>query len=329
MVEETNGALRTKNTQVSVDREDVLQYIGILLFMSVYKYPSLESYWGEHAFAPIQKTMSLTRFIAIDKLLCLENKSDRIGKGQPGYDPLVRIRKIADELNKQFDGIPKVARLCVDHQLLSRKEKRSVQVQNKLQQTGLKLFVLCDALGYVYKFEICNGSVDNIASPGSPDLGAASNIVVRLSQSVPDRMHHTMCFDNNFTSVPLLMYLRSRGIYSVGSFRSDEISNCKLPLECELKNEPSGYSAEYVSNVNGASVNVVLWKNDKCIRMASTYAGVEPLKRMPDPNQQRTKANRSDKGQKPSIDFPHVNKSNYDYDSSYFLEINGKIFGFL
>lgn len=205
-------------------------------------------------------------------------------------------------------------------------EKRHLQqrMQNKPQKGGLKLFVLCDSHGYVYKFEMSNGAVDNIVLPGTPDLGAMSNVVVRLSKSVADDMHHIMCFDNDYTSIPLLMYLRSRGIYSLGSFRSNEISGCKLPLESEIKNQPKGYSIEFVSNVNDASVNVVLWKDDKCLRMASTYVGVEPFTSTTNSNQQRAKATRTDRKEKSSIDdnWPHVNKQ-FHYSSLYIPETNG------
>lgn len=76
---------------------------------------------GKNAFTPIAKAMTRNRFDAIKKYLCFENDDDRKRKGEPGYDPLFRLRKVADELNKTFDSIPKPARLCVDEQMCSTK----------------------------------------------------------------------------------------------------------------------------------------------------------------------------------------------------------------
>lgn len=90
---------------------------------------------------------------------------------------------------------------------------------NKPHKWGIKLFVLCDSNGFAYRFEIYNGAGDNIILPDTPDLGATSNVVVRLSQTISNFVHHILYFDNFYTSLPLLVYLRARGIYSLGTVR--------------------------------------------------------------------------------------------------------------
>lgn len=92
---------------------------------------------------------------------------------------------------------------------------------NKPHKWGIKLFVLCDSNGFAYRFEVYNGAGDNIILPDTPDIGATSNIVIRLSQTIPDFAHHILYFDNFYTSLPLLVYLRARGIYSLGTVRGN------------------------------------------------------------------------------------------------------------
>lgn len=57
IVQETNRAVMQTESNVifETDVNEMYKYIGILLYMSIYNYPNIESYWGENAFAAIQK----------------------------------------------------------------------------------------------------------------------------------------------------------------------------------------------------------------------------------------------------------------------------------
>ena len=195
--------------------------------------------------------------------------------------PYFRIRKLADEINVQQNSIPKTARLCVDEQMCSTKLKHHLRqyMPNKPHKQGIKLFVLCDSHGYAYRFEIYNGAGDNVVLLGTPDLGSTANVVVGLSQTIPNFVHHILYFDNFYTSLPLLVYLRARGIYSLGTMRVSRIPNCKLPLESAIKDKERGYSTEYVGSAYGIEISTVLWKDSKSVRLASTYVGIEPFGR--------------------------------------------------
>lgn len=97
------------NTNFKVNEVKIYRYIGILMYTSVYRYPNLESYWSENAFAPIANTMAVKRFMVIKKHLSFQDEVSRKRKGQLGYDPIFRIRKFATTLNARFDSIPKTA----------------------------------------------------------------------------------------------------------------------------------------------------------------------------------------------------------------------------
>lgn len=178
---------------------------------------------------------------------------------------------------------------------------------NKPHKWGIQLFVLCDSHGYAYRFEIYNGAGDNVVLPGAPDLGSTANIVVRLSQTVLDFVHHIIYFDNFYTSLPLLVYLRARGIYSLGTIRANRISNCKFPPDTVVNKEARGYSVEYVGVAYGIDISTVLWKDNKSVRLASTYVGIEPYSRA-GPEQQRAKAARFDRKEKRfvNVDCPQI-----------------------
>lgn len=137
---------------------------------------------------------------------------------------------------------------------------------NKPHKWGVKLFVLCDSHGFAFKFEVYNGAGDNVVLPDTPNVCATSNVVIRLSQTIPNFQHFILYFDNFYTSIPLLVYLRSSGIYSLGTVRANRIPNCKLPLDSDIKNEERGFSTENVTNALGVDVSTVLRKDNKCVR---------------------------------------------------------------
>lgn len=179
----TNHAARVKNieTRFTVSSNEIRQFIGILVFMSVVRCPNTPFYWGQYGIPTIQNAMPRNKFNAIKQYLSFADASKRKKRGEDGYDAIFRIRALSDGLNAKFDAIPKTARLCVDEQMCSTKARHHLRqyMPNKPHKWGVKLFVLCDSHGYAYRFEIYNGAGDNRILPGMADLGACANVVVQ------------------------------------------------------------------------------------------------------------------------------------------------------
>lgn len=72
---------------------------------------------------------------------------------------------------------------------------------------------------------------NDIILPSTPNIGSSGNVVIRLSQTVPNFVNHIMYFDNFYFSLPLIVYLRARGIFTLGNIKSNRIPNDKLPKE--------------------------------------------------------------------------------------------------
>lgn len=198
-------------------------------------------------FRNISDCMSRNKFDAIKKWLSFNDESERIRKGQDGYDSLFRLRKLATHFNARFNSIPKNARLSVDEQMCSTKMVHHLRqyLPDKPHKWGVKFFVLCDSNGYSYVFEIYTGARhDDIILPDTPNIGVTGNVVIRLTQTVPDFINHIIYFDNFYTSLPLQVYLRARGIFAVGTIRSNRIPNCKFPSgkdgKAKLNKKPRG-----------------------------------------------------------------------------------------
>ena len=111
--------------------------------------------------------------------------------------------------------------MCVDEQMVPFKGSSSLKqyVPSKPHKYGYKFFVLCDAKGIIYNFEIYSGKINPCEN--YPNLGASSNIVLKLCEVIPSNLNHLLYCDNWFTSYPLLHELSQRGIYCLGTVRSN------------------------------------------------------------------------------------------------------------
>lgn len=112
--------------------DEIKRFMGINYYMSVFKYPSVRSYWGEYGFSPIIESMTRNRHDKIRQFLHFNNNETMsrrqygiIPQNDSSYDRLYKIRPIITALNNNFKEVPKRARLCVDKQICATKIKHS------------------------------------------------------------------------------------------------------------------------------------------------------------------------------------------------------------
>ncbi|XP_055307022.1 piggyBac transposable element-derived protein 1-like, partial [Sitodiplosis mosellana] len=232
-------------------------------------------------------------------------------RGANDYDVLYKIRPLIKHFNERFATIPKEQEMSVDEQMCRTKMKASnirQYMPKKPHKWGFKLFALCDSNGFCHAFEVYTGAKDNVVLENAPDLGAASNVVVRLTQGVPDFVNQIINCDNFFMKPALVIYLRSRGIHSLGTVRCNRIPNCKLPNDEAMKRKERGYSEEYVANILGCTISSVVWNDTKAVRLLSSYVGVLPFKDEFDRRRKLNKVSRWDKLSKTrkEIDCPRL-----------------------
>lgn len=278
---ETNLYLTQKNpnNNFNVSELEIQQFIGMVYIMSLIQLPRVTNHWSSVLGTPlIQQTMTANKFEKIRQYLHFNDNSKCLPRNNPDTDRIFKIRPVVDALNEAYSKVPLEPRLCVDEQICSTKARNTLKRYNpkKPHKWGYKLNVLSGLSGFAYNTEIESGK-ENIVRAEEPDLGASSNVVVRLSRMIPRRQNYKVYFDNYFTSLHLLEYLAKEGIYGLGTIRRNRIPNCKLPSEKELLNKDRGYSEEYVANVGGVDVSTTVWKDNKIVTLASTFAGQNPV----------------------------------------------------
>ena len=70
---ETNRAAHMENinTKFAVDSGQIRRYIGVLIFMSIFRYPNIELYCSEFGFRKIPDCIARNKFEAIKKYLTM------------------------------------------------------------------------------------------------------------------------------------------------------------------------------------------------------------------------------------------------------------------
>lgn len=269
------------NKPANISTLEIKQYLGIIIYMSVIHLPNIRSYWSEDlGIDKIIQTMTVNRFEKIRQHLHFNNNETIIPKDHPDHDRLHKIRPLIEHLNERFCSIPLESSLSIDEQMCSTKVRHFMKqyMPNKPHKWGFKLFVLCGVSGFSYKFELYAGQENDPSKrlQNEPDLGASSNVVVRLSRIIPKNKNYRLFFDNYYTSLPLLIYLSKQGIYSLGTIRRNRLPNCKLPDEGQMKKEARGTTVEYVGSADGVDLSCVAWKDNKLVTMLSTFVGTHP-----------------------------------------------------
>lgn len=278
--EETNlyQVQNDPNSTFRVTEMDIRQFMGVVYLMSLIRLPRVTNHWNPILGTPIiQDTMPLNKFEKVRQTLHFNDNSKNLPRNDPGYDRIFKIRPVVESLNAAYKKVPLEEHLCVDEQMCSTKARNVLKRYNpqKPHKWGYKIYVLSGVSGYAYKTEIETGK-ENITLPEEPDLGAASNVVMRLARLIPRHQNYQLYFDNYFTSLRLLEYLAKEGIHSLGTIRRNRIPDCKLQPEKILLKKPRGHSEEYVADVNGTDISNVAWKDNKIVTLVSTFAGIQP-----------------------------------------------------
>lgn len=183
---------KNPSKHLKITTNDIKSFIGIVLLMPVVKMPSVRMYWNKVlGLELIYNAMSVNLFEKIKSNIHFSDNSKMQDRVSPDYDRLYKIRPLLDHLNKKVLMVPIEENVSVDEQICSTKARHSLKTYNpaKPHKWGYRLYFLCGASGFGYHFFVYGEKIET-----SPDLGAASNAVVKLSQVIPDFLNHKVFF---------------------------------------------------------------------------------------------------------------------------------------
>ena len=100
--------------------------------------------------------------------------------------------------------------------------------------------------------------------------------MLKLCENLPANCSHLLFFDNWFSTLPLLLKLKSLGYQTTATLRKNRIAKCPLKSEKDLNKDGRG-SFDYRTDAN-SQLHIVRWLNNKCVQLVSSYAGVKASK---------------------------------------------------
>ena len=138
----------------------------------------------------------------------------------------------------------------------------------------MKVFILCSNKGVIYDFELHIGKIQ--PADDAPDLGASSNIVLRLAKNIPTDKHYLLYFDNWFTSLPLVCHLAKSKIFRLGIVR--RLPGCDLPSDKDMKKNGKGIHIEKESDIDSTTLRAIKWLNRKGVTLLTSFDSAYPIK---------------------------------------------------
>ena len=132
---------------------ELKKFLALIIVMGIVQLP-----YASSSFSSIMKR---DRFSLILRFLHLSDSSKYIPKGQPGYDPLYKIRPFVNPLLKNFQSAYNLGReVSIDESMIGFKGRlHFIQyMPDKPTKRGMKAFVLADSKnGYSYNWRLYTG----------------------------------------------------------------------------------------------------------------------------------------------------------------------------
>lgn len=282
MITEQTNLYSTQETgkAMKVTTGDIKDFIGINLLMGIIKLPAYTDYWSkEFRCSLIADVMPLKKFQAIRRYVHLNNNLLDDG------DRYFKIRPLIQMIRQNFLKVPHETRFSIDEMMVPYKGKkagnRKQYVKNKPKKWGFKIFVRAGVSGFIYDFIVYGGDDTfryNELSQDEESLGLGAKVVIALCKSIPDPACSVVYFDNFFTSLELICYLRNEmGIFSLGTIRSNRLRGAekKLSTDKVLRKKSRGSHSQVVCNSN--KLCIVKWLDNKCVTTASSFVEANPI----------------------------------------------------
>ncbi|KAJ8955066.1 hypothetical protein NQ314_006946 [Rhamnusium bicolor] len=128
--------------------------------MSVSSLPRTRAYWrSDIGVSNIRDVLNINEFEKIKNTLHFNDNNTVVGKDDPKYDKLHKIRPLIDHLNSRFSSISLEPQLAIDEQICATKCRNHIKQYLPMEhhKWGFKFYMLCGVTGYSYNFEMYTG----------------------------------------------------------------------------------------------------------------------------------------------------------------------------
>lgn len=279
IVEQTNlYSTQCDGKSMNVTSQEIYSFFSVLIFMGVSSLPAIEDYWATRTRIPqVAEPLSYKRFQKIRSKIHFHDNSE-----PRGADPWLKMRPPMDKIRDRCQNLEQETQYSINECMVGYKGTYAGQLRQYMplkpsSKWGFKLFVLAGASGITYDFIPYCGSYTFAEEPLTEEekhLGVGASAVISLCRSIRNPEISTVTFDNWYSGVPLVTYLKKEmGIHSLGTIKPNRMDKCDfLPVK-KFKHLPRGSSE---SKINKDGVILIKWLDSKPVHVVSTFVGVRP-----------------------------------------------------
>lgn len=261
-----------KNKWKETTFEEIEAYIGLQIAMGLCQKASLSDYWDTThwltATPSFSQVMSRNRYQLLCSFLHFCDNTQRVDRGERGYNPLFKIQKLLDEIVPTFrECYVPGKNLAIDESMVRFKGRIHLKqyMPAKPIKWGFKIFVLADsATHYCLNLQIYTGKTEN--QTDSISAGVVHHLLTEFKNK-----GHVVFTDSYYTSPDLFLQLKQENTGACGTV-SDNRKH--FPAELKKKNlklkrgNPPKFAA-----LADDSMLAVSWMDNKQVSLISTVDG--------------------------------------------------------
>ena len=274
IVFQTNLYITQKQRNVSpITREEFYGFVGINMLMSYHKLPSWTHFWNTDPDFNVPFVSAVMRRNRFGQILSNLHVNDNAATPDGNKDKLYKLRPLIDMMNNNYVKLYNVSqKLSVDESMILFKGRHSIKQYNPMKpiKRGYKMWVRADMDGYISKFDVYQGKVTDANVTSTPDdnegnkFGLGEQVVQTMVMDLLKK-NHEVYFDNFFTSVPLMEYLKENGVNAAGTVRK------ALPIDMENDLDRGECDHRASKDV----LTVFKWQDNKPVFVLSNFHGTD------------------------------------------------------
>ena len=125
----------------------------------------------------------------------------------------------------------------------------------------------------VYDFQVYTGAGSGYPEDSEMNFGVGGNVVKHLVSSLQRNVGHKVYFDNYFSSVQLLQYLKKEGILAVGTIRADRLKGAEKILQNKKVLAKNGRGSSDSCVDANSNIVIVRWMHNGLVHLISNHVG--------------------------------------------------------
>ncbi|XP_056647353.1 piggyBac transposable element-derived protein 3-like [Diorhabda sublineata] len=276
IVDMSNLYALQRNHTLNVTCDEIRVYIAILLLTGYLTPKYMRMLWEVKSDTHndlVASSIRRNRFFEIQQYLHLSDSTSL-----PPNDKFAKVREYFTKLNVNFTAHFKKAgssHISIDETIVPYFGRHGTKqhIHGKPIRFGYKLWSAATRHGYLVNCEPYQGA----SGPGlkmQSDFSLGAAVILELHSRLPEELGpYNLYFDNFFTGLPLLKYLREQNVGGTGTVRENRLENCNLPYSKDMKKEPRGK----LCHKDSKEIIAAKWHDNNIVTIASNCHGLDPI----------------------------------------------------